>query len=332
MPLAVATLATVLIAAVVDGDSKWARLRSLPRAERARLTDALQKFDVLYKSDRQKAIKDLDRRINELEPAQCAHYLSVLRRYHNWLDRLPENKQTLVKDASPGERMAIVKKLAAEYPVAPARPLRFLQFIDVGDYSPFELAAFYQIWKGLTPTERGQIDKMAGANRVRELHRRAAKKKLPTEIKPADFNEEQALANFKNGSELLALPQRKVLKLLLDNDDGKTDVLRRQAINAYYLEPAVKSQIKAVDPDNLVKFLAGFPGWLRSTFDHYPPDEATRRLTIVYRLVYPAGTEINSVKPSSKDSKSTKPGAATTKVVPRPAAKTDPAATGDSPF
>ena len=58
------------------------------REQRQRLVENLQKFDLVYSADQQRALRDLDRRINELEPARQAQYLAALRRYHNWLDEL----------------------------------------------------------------------------------------------------------------------------------------------------------------------------------------------------------------------------------------------------
>ena len=73
-----------------------------------------------------------------------------LRRYHNWLDSLPETKQDELKEKPPGERMELIKKLVKDHPVSRASTARFLQFVDVGDYSPFELAAIYQIWQSMS--------------------------------------------------------------------------------------------------------------------------------------------------------------------------------------
>ena len=45
-------------------------------------------------------------------------------------------------------------------------------------------------------------------------------------------------------------------------------------------------------PGNLAQFDAQIPDWLRSTLDALPPDDARRRLTILYRQIYPPGKEI----------------------------------------
>ena len=63
--------------------------------------------------------------------------------------------------APAGERMTLVKKLLADYPVPKAATKEFLRFIDVGEDSPFELAAIYKIWQKLKPEERRRVEKIA---------------------------------------------------------------------------------------------------------------------------------------------------------------------------
>jgi len=88
--------------------------------------------------------------------------------------------------------------------------------------------------------------------------------------------------------------------LLLDDLKKKADprrpqILRRQAINFYFLD---KKQA-AVNPDRLAAFVAAFPPFIQTSFEQFPPDEARRRLTIVYRLVFPPGEEMKPVPPAS---------------------------------
>ena len=63
-------------------------------------------------------------------------------RYHNWLNQLPDTKQDELTALPPNERMAAVKKLIADYPQKHDRTLNLLRSVDVGEYSPFELASF----------------------------------------------------------------------------------------------------------------------------------------------------------------------------------------------
>ncbi len=65
-------------------------------------------------------------------------------------------------------------------------------------------------------------------------------------------------------------------------------VRRRLAENYYFIEHPPET----VDPENLLRFETALPSWFRPSFDPLPPDEARRRLTILYRLVYPHPQEM----------------------------------------
>jgi hypothetical protein len=319
-----AAVATMLMAATIDPSGDRLRLQAMPRIERQRLVENLQKFDMLYSADQQQILRDLDHRFNELDPERQAQYLAALRRYHNWLHQLPELKQAELKEKAPGERMALVKKVVAEYPTAPGATAKFLQFVDVGDHSPFELAAIYQLWQALSPGERQQIEKALPGTRRQMLYKTAEKKKISSEIKPAAGDEEQWISEFKSGVRV----HRQALLNLLEADTVGTEILRRQAINFHFLEK--KNQVKAVTTERLAGFLASFPPWLQSSFDHYPPDEARRRLGVVYRLVFPPGSEIKFGSPTPASSAGAKSKPAPPRAAPQPAGKT-PAEPGTPP-
>jgi hypothetical protein len=289
LPL-ISAVATILIAATVDPERNEARLRALPPNERQRLDENLRKFDLLYTADQQRSLRDLDRRINEIEPTRQPEYLAALHRYHNWLNLLPETKQEELKTTLPAERMALVKKFLSDHPAPKAVSAQFLRFIDVGEVTPFELAAIYKIWVTLKPDERSQVEKVPrGPRRHESLFNLGKEHNLPREIKPDDFDEERW------AGELEAFAKKNRPALLLDEMKHtqaarRHEILRRQMINYHYLEKG--HHPKGVTPERLAEFLALFPPWLQSSFDHYPPDEARRRLTIVYRLAFPPPSEI----------------------------------------
>ena len=94
-------------------------------------------------------------------------------------------------------------------------------------------------------------------------------------------------------------------------------VKHRFVDNYYFVEhPPAK-----VSPDNLLQFDRALPVWLRNGFDTLPPEEARRRLTILYRLVYPAP---RSMPRASSRRAAEAPAAAPTGIgpaaVPKPAA------------
>jgi len=289
---AISALATILVAAAVDPDRNWVRLRALPVEQRLKLVDTLKKFDLLYTREQQQALRDLDRRINELEPAKRAEYFAVLRRYHNWLNRLPEKQQDELTDKPAGERLSLVKKLVAEYPLSRPMTTQFLQITDLGDYSPFELAALFKIWQDLPPDRRRQIEKMVAVPKRHEaLFKSGAEHDIPREIKPPDFDDKQWVSQFEKFAQLKR-PNLLFNELKKKQEVLRGEIMRREAINYYFLKNRTLSH--AVAPERLVDFVAAFPPWLQSAFDAYPPDEARRRLTIVYRLVFPFPAEMKA--------------------------------------
>jgi hypothetical protein len=285
----ISALATILVAATVDPSGNWARLSAMPPGERQRLVGNIQKFDLLYSPEQQRALRDLDRQINELDPTQQAQYLATARRYHNWLESLPENKRDELKVKPPGERLDLIKKLVKDHPVRRAATAKFLQFVDVGDYSPFELSAIYQIWKSMSAAERQQVEKLQPVPRRKSFVRKGEAEKIAAELKRQEYDEAKGLRELEVFAETHKISF--LLQELKNKDDGRpSEILRRQAINFHFLE---RHRPKPVDPERLDDFLASFPPWLQSRFNHHSPDEARRRLTVVYRLVFPPGHEID---------------------------------------
>jgi hypothetical protein len=298
--LPVISASVVLVAAVAfDPESNWARLRSLPNDRRAKLVENINNFDLKYGPQQQQSLRELDRRINELSPASRAQYLDVLNRYHNWLNQLPENKQYALSDVLPADRMAAVRKLIGDYPLAKPATARFIRRVDLGEYSPLELASLITIWQALSPAQRREIERLTAIPKRHEAMTKLAEaKSLPHEITIPSFDEASAAKRFEefaraNRPVLLPSEARKKKEGL--QAEPARDILRRQAINYYFSE----HQPKSVTSERLSQFLAAFPPWLQSAFDPHPPEEAQRRLTVVYRLVFPHPAEI---KPSQKAS------------------------------
>jgi hypothetical protein len=325
---AISAVATILVAAAVDPGRNWSRLRALPGEQRQKLAETLKKFDLLYTREQQQAVRDLDRRLAELEPAKRIEYFAVLHRYHNWLNRLPENKQAELSDTSPSERLSLVKKLVADYPIPKTRTARFLQIMDLGDYSPFELAALFKIWQVVKPERRSEIERIAALpKRHAVLFELGAAQDISQEIRPPNFDEKHWTGQFES----FAHANKRAGLLLNDlkkkQESIRGEVLRRQAINYYFLE----NRPRAVTEERLSDFLAAFPPWLQSAFDPYTPDEARRRLTIVYRLVFPFPAEIKEAPRPSTPQAGARSGADPGRGAPSPAGKGQ-TAPGSSPF
>src|SRR5262249_27509824 len=121
-----------------------------------------------------------------------AQYLSVLRRYHQWLNNLPESRQVEVTSKPTAERMALVRKFLRENPVPAGDTPPMLRVIEPGEFSPFEVASAYKIWQALDANQRSQVEKKAQEKARRETLFRIGevKKKIPRETVPDDFDEE----------------------------------------------------------------------------------------------------------------------------------------------
>lgn len=289
--LLISALATLLAAAAFDRDANLARIALMPRERRQALLDNLRKFDLVLEPAQRQAVLKIDQKIQSLEPDEQATYQAVLRRFHNWLESLPDAQHDLILDKPAGERMAEIKKLLANYPVPRVDTPRYLRIVEVGEYSPFELASIYKIWEALTPAERKAVDQIPlGPHRVESLFKHGEAKKIDRETKPPDFDEERwlarAQAQLKKSRPMFLLEE---LKKKGDKGDvRRSEIVRRQSINFYL----VNNRKDAVTPERLEQFAGSFPSWIQPSFDSFPPDEARRWLSVIYRLVFPAPMEI----------------------------------------
>ncbi|MHB1559478.1 MAG: hypothetical protein ACYC61_18680, partial [Isosphaeraceae bacterium] len=185
-------------------------------------------------------------------------------------------------------------------------------------WSPFELASAYRIWRVLNPTQRGRLDRMNEIGRHEALLAMGGRQNppIPRETIPDDFNEAKWLSSVqaylrgvrplllpdeaerkrleegaRRKAELLDAPARKRLEDAVRRKDAvRRRILRHQAINLYL----VRSVPKSVDSQRLALFIAALPAWIQSSLDALPPDEARKRLTLAYRLVFPHPQEIDS--------------------------------------
>src|SRR5262245_28585135 len=190
-PVVVSALVVVLIAAAAEPDRNRARIRAMPREQREKLLQNLRRFDLELTAEDQRAILELDRRLAELDEARRSEYLAVLHRYHNWLNHLPENRKEEVLAKPPSERMVLIRKLVAEYPVPKADTPQPLRIAELGEYSPFELASIFQIWQAAAPAQRERVQRSPAPVRREALFRLGDTLKIPRETRPASFDEEK---------------------------------------------------------------------------------------------------------------------------------------------
>jgi len=358
--LVVPAVAALSIGAGDVPDDARARLHNMSPQQRVELAEALKQFDLQLTPDQQKSIREIDQQLSKLSIQDHVQYLAALRRYHNWLDSLPETVRDKLQAKPPGERMAQIKKLISTYPLPKENSPYWMQFADVAGRSPFELATIFKVWQELTPQQRREIEGLpAGEKRRSKLDEYRRELRLTIrEIRPHDFNVEDWIPKveakiadisgydpeLKNAIEkaqrnVIAKIEQAIKRKNEAKEQGGHFVspfLRRLAINLYYLEQPVS---RSVDPERLAQFLAAMPSWIRTSFDSYSADEARRRLTLVYRLVFPKdefksarpGTAVATGSSASKGSPTPPP---PVPVAPRkePTAPKAPPAPAPSPF
>jgi hypothetical protein len=350
-------MAMILVAAATEHDANFERLRSMPADERTRLLGLLRRFDLELTPEQQASVRELDRRLSELSPDRRALFEAVLRRYHNWLNGLPESRQTELAAKPPAERFVLIRKWIAERPVPAGDTQELMSVIEAGELSPFELASAFKIWPSLREDQKAKLAGMKDHDRRTALFNMGARMKtpIPRETRPPDYDEEKWLGNLqaylrstrpillaedavkkkveearKRAETLDEKARKKVEDAVRKVEAGHREMIRRMAINYYVRQTRVSS---TVDSERLARFVAALPEWLRTCFDSLPPDEARRRLTFAYRLVFPPPDEIGSPQapaakvPKARTSPTRKSGAAA-----RPKQKASEADESPAPF
>ena len=299
---------TLPLLAGAGEEGNWIRLRSMPREQRVILAEKIREFDRLSRTEKA-AIRTLDEKLASLPPAEQANYRAVLRRYHLWLQTLSDEERTqLTEAATPKAKLALIAKLRDQQGKDRDQGPTYLlfQLADLRGRSPFEVAQILRLWFTLTPAERAEIEKLGPRDRFKRLFELSRQAKIgpPPRLSPKD-EEETAKQLDKS------LQTKGWLRNQLKKDSEKQAIDRRRLVNNYYF---VANPPKPVSPANLLRFETAMPSWIRSTFDHLAPEEARRRLTILYRLIYPAGKEIpasgpgpDPVAPAEKAAKPVKP-------------------------
>jgi hypothetical protein len=270
----------------------------MPREQRLILSENLRKFDALTPGQKA-AIRDLDERISRLPAENRMTYNSVLRRYHLWVQGLSKEQKDLLNAASPEQRMALLRKFLAEERSTASRPTPlFLQIADLNAPSPFDVAHRLKVWFALTPAERAETERLPPEKRRPHLEELGRKKKVGAMHRLTRAEEEKALDHLQANALLKdRLNRLAELKRIAEagkktDEVRKAELARRKVADNYHFEK--------VGSENLMRFNSALPSWIRAPLDHLPPEEARRRLTILYRLVFPAGSEMPAdFKPAS---------------------------------
>ncbi len=270
------------------------------------LAEKLRDFDGLS-SDEKAAVRTLDRAIEARDPASQANAVAVLRRYHLWLKTLSDDERKQVETTPPSQRLALVTKLrASERSTASQRTVPLL--LQLVGPSAVHLAGWLRFLSDLTPEERKELQKKATpVERRNYLIAAESRRKFPPidHLKPAE--EDKLLKKLSDTDPLLkdlierndsdplskesSGSSRKAERKKADSkkaENRKAQVRKRLADNYH----GVLTPPKKVDAANLLRFESAMPPGIRSLFDQFPPEEAKRRLTVLYRLIYPFPEEI----------------------------------------
>jgi hypothetical protein len=296
--LAVLTLAWLVVLlsprpAPADDDENLRRLEAMSAEHRQALAKNLERFDALPAPERD-AVRTIDRRLAEADPAERTRLLGVLHRYHIWVESLPEDRQKAIRDARPEDRLGLIARYRAEQRqnrpnTAPG------DWVQVSALSPKGLeptALLLKIWFEIDPIVRKEVESIREIprreQRLRELGRQMG---VPQEFRHEHL-EFAATVRELNEKRRRWLEANPALKKRLEmtkgrlNNENPAPRLRE----ALYLRDHKPSE--PVSAENLKRFEAEMPAWLRETLDPLPSDAARRRLELLYRLAFPPGQEL----------------------------------------
>ena len=331
--IAVLAVGSIATARGDDADNRI-RLEAMPREQRVHLSKTLDEYDVLPGPDRA-AIRNLDAALARLDPDVQARYRALLRHYHVWVNGLDDaQKEQLAKAPSLEAKLALVTKWRKVEREADTRAKRNMIFGvqpgELGILPPWEMADALRIWLKLDESERKEVEKHEKVrDRLLRLWTYARTKNALR--RPFPPRAEESLVTRLQEDELIQSAFRNWISKREKKAESETpkpegakkaelpkvgnplqDPLHHLAESLYFSQHPPEP----VMPEHLEQFDAQIPSWLRATLDPLPPDDARRRLTILYRQIYRPGQEI-TLPP--------KPDPAAAKAKPAPAAK--PAAT-----
>lgn len=269
-------------------DGNWDRLRSMPLERRAHLHSQLKAFDLLTNVEKE-SVRSLDRKLAAEPEEDRGNYYEVLRRYHLWVESLPESKREELNATPPNKRLALVSKIRTEQSATGRRESTYFQLAEIRNISPYNVAELVKIWLELTPAEQAAVSKVADNERRPKLLQLGREKKIASVTKP-----NHAAMELTFDHAIKRFPELKKQSDELVKVQFKEGFKHRVADHYAFLEnPPAK-----VKPEQLLLFDRAIPSWVRSGLEPLPPDEARRRLTILYRIIFPAGTEMKPKAPA----------------------------------
>jgi hypothetical protein len=289
-----------------EGDN-WRRLQSMPRELRTMLAQRLEQFDRLDRVERD-AVRALDAKIAAEPDENRAAYFDVLRRYHLWFRTLTDTQRADLSAAPPENKLALVTKFRSDQrKMTAGSDSHFLEVADYGGVSPFKLASLIKIWLNVPSKSRDELKPLPELEQVRRLERLGTHY-LIAAIPGPTAEQTEKLYNLAKKSRIIPLAKK------AEETTKAGDRIKRRLADHYYFREHVPEKVK---PERLAAFESALPSWVRRGFDPLPPEEARRRLTVLYRLVFPAGQEFDLRKAQTA---AAAPSASPTSPSPRPSA------------
>jgi hypothetical protein len=313
--LTLALVAAVPVARADDQAENRKRLEAMPREQRLHLSRTLDRFDAMPAPERS-TVRELDAALAGLTPEVQARYRLLLRRYHVWLGGLDDDqRKQLAAAASVDDKLKLAAKWKKAEREADSKARKNLIMGvppgDLGTIPPVEMANALRVWMELNAKERAEVEKVERVPQRLEALRRIGNRKRIVVRPFDDATEEGLLGRLENDEKVKATFPKLVAKRerKADAEPGRRGGAILQSLNPlhqlaeslYFTEHPPEP----VTPAHLAQFEAMIPEWLRAMLDPLPADDARRRLTIVYRQIYPPGREIPP--PPKEDAEKAKP-------------------------
>jgi len=280
----------------------------MPLEQRLQLSSRLKAFDALDRAE-QAAVRELDGKLRAESEEERESDFTVLRRYHLWLRSLPEAQRDAINSAPVSSRLTTAAKIRNEQRAERPPGSVTSQLADFGSVSPFDLAQLIKVWLALPPDQKTAVSQLKENERRARLIKLGQERKIAPIPRP-DRDETAALYERAIKNKRYAF-----VKKAEELKTQERDKVRQRLVDHYYFieHPPVR-----VPADKLLAFDHTLPVWIRDGFDSLSPDEARRRLTVLYQLVNAPVGATKPVNPTEAASKG-----ATRAPTPRPVPKKD---------
>ena len=287
-----AAIALPASAPVSSEEGNWERLRSMPQERRSQLAAQLKEFDLLDRA-RQESIRALDQSLAAEPEENRTNYHGVLRRYHRWVQSLSEPQRNELSTVPREKRLAVVARLRAEQRAGGRSESVYFQIADFGSVSPFDLAYVIRVWLEMPPKERDAIA------RLPDIERRPALMKYGHANRIKSIEHPSSAETAELYDKAIKTKKFPFVKKAEEAKPEQQKKIKQRLVDHYYF---VEHPPEKVSPDRLLKFDRALPFWIRSGLDTLPPEEARRRLAILYRRVFPPGSEMDTAKTKPSES------------------------------